>query len=81
MARKRTIKYRLEVNYLSHDYEDCALETSSPIYNKREGMKAYMDALKQKSVDDPEKPVRVWFWEYAWDKDGRCAPITIAKNY
>ena len=44
-------------------------------------MKAYMDALKQKSVDDPARPVRVWFWEYSWDKDGRCEPITIAKNY
>ena len=43
--RKRRVLYRLEVNYLSRDYEDRALETSSPIYNKKDGWKEYRRAL------------------------------------
>ena len=79
--RKRRVLYRLEVNYLSQDYEDRALETSSPIYSKREGLQEYRKALSEKCVDMIERPARVHLWKYAYDAAGRLAPVTIAKNY
>lgn len=79
--RKRRVLYRLEVNYLSRDYDDRALETSSPIYNKKDGWKEYRLALMEKCVDDKTAPARVHFWKYNYDANGAFAPITIAKNY
>ena len=79
--RKRRVLYRLEVNYLSQDYEDRALETSSPIYNQKEGWKDYRRALLEKCADDNTSPARVHFWKYNYDAEGRFCPVTIAKNY
>lgn len=84
MARniwKRRVLYRLEVNYLSRDYDASALETSSPIYNKKEGWREYRRALLEKCADDKTAPARVHFWKYNYDPDGRLVPVTIAKNY
>lgn len=79
--RKRRVLYRLEVNYLSRDYDDRALETSSPIYNKKEGWKEYRRALLEKCADDKTISARVHFWKYNYNEAGQFAPITIAKNY
>ena len=78
---ERRVLYRLEVNYLSRDYDDRVLETSSPIYNKKEGWKEYKKAILEKCVDDESAAARVHFWKYCWDENGKCNPLTIAKNY
>ena len=78
---KRRVLYRLEVNYLSRDYEESACETSRPIYNKREGLQEYMKALELKCIDKKDIPARVHLWKYNYDAAGNFAPITIAKNY
>ena len=80
-ARKRRVLYRLEINYYSVDYDDRALETSSPIYSKREGLQEYKKALGEKCVDRLDVPARVHFWKYNYDAEGRFFPVTIAKNY
>ena len=79
--RKRQVRYRVEVNYLSKDYEDAALEISSPIYTKADGWKEYRKSIKKFCVDDKTKPARVWFWKYNYDANGKPDPVTIAKNY
>ena len=87
MASKK-VKYRLEINYFSKDYENAALETSSPIYDLESGFRAYFQAIdNEKCSDDKEKPVRAWLWEYRYKKDpasiyGKSlVKRTIAKNY
>lgn len=77
---EKKVKYRLEINYLSKDRDDAAVETSSPIYTLDEGMTEYVKALSEKCVDDKRKPARVHLWEYAY-KGRKLTPITIAKNY
>lgn len=78
---KRRVLYRLEVNYLSRDYEDSCCEVSSPIYNKKDGWKEYKKALSEMCIDVKTAPARVHFWKYNYDANGVFAPITIAKNY
>lgn len=77
---KKEVRYRLEVDYLSKDCDDCALSVSGPIYNLKQGWKEYRKAIKEFCIDDPKKPARVHFWKYNYI-DGIFAPITIAKNY
>ena len=79
--RKRRVLYRLEVNYYSIDYDDRALETSIPIYSKREGLQEYRKALSEKCVDMRDRPARVHLWKYSYDISGQFCPVTIAKNY
>jgi hypothetical protein len=78
--KRREVKYRVEVDYLSKDYEEAALSTSSPIYNLKDGWKAYKEAIKEFCVDDKSVPARVHFWKYNYVNHAFC-PITIAKNY
>lgn len=76
------VKYRLEVDYLSKDYEDKALSCSSPIYSLEDGFRKYFEAIEnEKCSDDNEKPVRAHLWEYHYKKDGTFNPKTLAKNY
>lgn len=78
----RKVKYRLEVNYLSVDRDDLALETSSPIYSLEEGFRKYFHAIdNEKCSDNKEMPVRAHLWEYHYKKDGTPNHKTIAKNY
>jgi len=79
--RKRRVLYRLEVNYLSRDYDDRAIEVSSPVYNKKDGWKEYKKAILEKCADDKTVSARVHFWKYNYDANGAFSPITIAKNY
>lgn len=78
---KKTVRYRLDVNYLSKDRNDLALETSSPIYTKKDGIRKYKEALREACVDDRSKAARVHLWKYFWDGNGVCIPVTILKNY
>lgn len=79
--RKREVKYRLDVDYYSRDYDDRACEVSSPIYNKREGFQKYRKAIAETCIDNKTVPARVHFWKYNYNEAGQFAPITIAKNY
>ena len=79
---KSNVKYRVEVNYLSRDYEDRALEVSSPFCTLESAFRKYFSAIdSEKCVDDKEKPVRAHLWEYHYKKDGTPAFKTLAKNY
>lgn len=78
--RKREVKYRLEVDYYSKDYDDRMCSTSGPIYNLKDGWKQYRQAIKETCIDDKSRPARVWFWKYNYI-NGEFAPLTIAKNY
>ena len=79
--KKRSVRYRLDVDYLSRSYEDRALSTSSPIYTKSDGWKEYRKAIQERCADVPEMPARVHYWKYQYDENGKCIPLTIAKNY
>lgn len=60
--------YRLNINYLSVDYEDRALETSSPIKSLKEGFAEYTKAIMlEKCVDVPDLPARVDLTKYTWN--------------
>ena len=78
--KKRPVKYRLEVDYLSRSYNDRALNVSDPIYTKSEGIAEYKKAVKKYCVDDPTVPARVHLWKYNYNGN-KLEPITICKNY
>lgn len=81
---EKHVLYRLEVNYYSRNYDDKMLETSSPIYSLDEGIRQYMEAIKEKCVDNPEQPARTHLWEYVWSGKpfySECTEKTIMKNY
>ena len=78
---RHEVRYRLELNCLSHDRDDMALETSEPIYTLAEGKRKFNEEIKHVCADDKTVPVRAHLWKYSWDADGRCVPITIMKNY
>lgn len=78
--RKRKVRYRLEVNYYSENYIDKACETSSPIYTKADGWKAYKKACSEMCIDK-DVPARVHFWKYIPEDENGNYILTIAKNY
>lgn len=78
------IKYRLDIDYYSKDYDNKCCDTSSPIYTLSEGVNKYLEAIKETCIDDITKPARVHLWEYAWSGEpwkSDLIQITIAKNY
>lgn len=78
------VKYRLEVNYYSRDYEHKCCETSAPVYNLEDGIKEYLKEIQERCIDDKTKPARVHLWEYTWSGEpwaSELIPATIAKNY
>lgn len=77
---ERKFKYRLEIDYLSKEYDDMAIGTSSPISSLEEGLARYEEAIKEKCVDNEEISARVHLWEYV-RKGGRTTYKTIRKNY
>lgn len=74
------VKYRLDVDYLSKEYDDRMCETSSPIYTLEDGITKYQKAISEKCIDDSTRPARVHLWKYHYT-NGEFDPITIAKNY
>ena len=74
------VKYRLDVDYLSREYEDRMCETSSPIYTLEDGIAKYQTAITKKCIDDHAITARVHLWKYHYT-NGEFDPITIAKNY
>lgn len=77
---ERKFKYRLEIDYLSREYDDWAVGTSSPIFSLEEGLARYAEAIKENCIDNEEIPARVHLWEYV-RKGGRTTYKTIRKNY
>lgn len=82
----RKLRYRLEVNYYSKDYDNRCCETSSPIYTLADGWKEYKKAIKEKCIDNPGLPARVHLWKYDLDAFGSDGwyhgdELTIARNY
>lgn len=80
---ERKVRYRLEINYYSRDYDNKCCDISSPIYTKADGWKRYKQALNEKCIDDVTKTVRVHFWKYGpIDENGYFTQgETIARNY
>ena len=74
------VRYRLETDYYTKEYDDRMLMISSPIYTLEEGMQKYSEEIKEFCIDDPTKPARVHLWKYNYVND-EFAPITIMKNY
>lgn len=77
----KKVLYRLDVDYYSTEYDNKCCEVSSPIYNKAQGIKKYMEAIKERCIDKPGIPARAHLWKYQWTADGKCNPLTIMKNY
>ena len=75
--------YRVDINYLSEDREDAALETSSPAKTIQDGYKQFIEAaMMEKCVDNKNIPARVALIEYKLKKGERYAtPTTIIDNY
>lgn len=75
--------YRVNINYLSKDREDAALETSSPAKTLEDGLRQFIKAaMLEKCVDNEKIPARVALVEYNCKKGERYAtPRTIVDNY
>ena len=58
------VQYRLDVDYLSREYEDRMCETSSPIYTLEDGIAKYQTAITKKCIDDHAIAARVHLWKY-----------------
>lgn len=54
----RTV-YRVNIDYLSREYDDRMLSTSSPYRARQDAENAYTDAITNFCVDDPARPARV----------------------
>ena len=78
---ERKVKYRLVENWYSRDYDDRALELSSPIYTLEEGLAKYEEAIKNMCADDKTVPVRCKLWKYRYRRDGSPNHILIKANY
>lgn len=75
--------YRVNINYLSEDHEDAALETSSPAKTIQDGYKQFIQAaMLSKCVDNEKIPARVALIEYKLKKgESTATPTTIIDNY
>lgn len=79
------IWYRININYLSKDYDNKALEISHPAGNdKQKAIAQYNNELakNEKCSDDPNKPTRIDLTEYiCWDNELMATPYILLKNY
>lgn len=78
---ERKVRFRLDVDYFSREYEDKACIISTPIYTLEEGMKQYVQACAEYCIDNPEIPARAHLWEYHYGRDGSSNHKTVKKNY
>lgn len=76
-----TVPYRLEVDYLSKEYDNKACDVSSPIFTLEKGIEGYLKHITEKCIDDENKSAKVHLWKYNYTADGELDPITIMKNY
>lgn len=65
---KKTVWHRLNVNYLSENYPDRALETSSPCKSIEHGLREFSKAITlERCSDDNRLPVVAELVKYIWD--------------
>ena len=72
----KKVKYRVNIDYLSKDYDDKALNTSAPYYDYENALCDYEKACNEFCADDKTKHVRVTIEKYT--KDGLK---TIKRSY
>jgi hypothetical protein len=73
---------RLNVNYLSADRSDLALETSSPVKSLSEGLEMYTKTIMlEKCADNDAIPPRASLIKYVWDSvENKTVRETIVSN-
>lgn len=74
---------RLNLNYLSEDYPDRALETSSPIKTLEIGLSEFVKAITLEHCTDNKKlPVRAELVKYIYDPATKTTTTkTIVNNF
>lgn len=50
--KSRIVLYRFDIDYYSKEYDNKACSTSTPIYNRYQGIKAYNQSITEKCIDD-----------------------------
>ena len=79
------IWYRININYLSKDYDNKALEISEPCGNNENmAIKKYFDeiAKNKKCIDNEQVATRVDLTKYIYNKNtNETKAIIINKNY
>lgn len=77
--------YRINIDYLSKEYDNSALTTSHPAgQDKAKAMQLYNDEIAKsaKCVDDKNIPARIDITEYIYSKKTNTTRHNIlAKNY
>ena len=75
--------WRVDINYLSKDYDDSALETSTPFNSLWRAERYYEELCEEdhRCVDDKTKPARIKLTHYMW-KDGKTGESELIRaNY
>lgn len=77
--------YRININFLSKDYENIAREISSPAgKDKESAIKSYYAEIAkgEKCFDDKTRPARIDLTEYIYSKKlNRTRTEILLKNY
>ena len=69
---------RLNINYLSENYPDSALETSSPIKNLEIGLSEFVKAITLEHCSDNKNlPVRAELVKYIYDPATRATQTKV----
>ena len=87
--QKRGVKHtmenwRVDVSYLSKEYDDSVLETSTPFGSLYSAEREYQNIIEsgEMCVDDKTKPVRVKLLHYVWCDGMKCNAVELVKaNY
>ena len=77
------IWYRLNINYLSREYDNKAMEISEPLGNNEEiATQKYFEKLaeNEKCLDNDLMPARIDLTKYVYDNDTTTS-IILYKNY
>lgn len=73
--------YRVETNYLSKDYSDVALCTSTPCKDLETAIAEYDKSTKYFCSDKKTKHARCRIDKYVWEENTLIEKKTLIKNY
>lgn len=75
--------FRVDIDYLSREYNNRMLSVSSPYRTEKEAVAAYESACKEWCVDVPSIPARVQLTRTDFPDDPRAMGETyiVQKNY
>lgn len=75
--------FRVDIDYLSHDYDDRMLSVSSPYKTGKDARVAYKIACNERCVDDESVPARVQLTRTDFSDDPRAMGVTtvVCQNY